>query len=222
MLPLLYISIYINLYHTLYCYYYNSGLPSVWIPYSANPTVVANALLTIPYITGVSVTFSQPNGPACNPITNLIFVTFTQQFGDLPPLVPLLDATMISTNGYVNVYADGATGVYDDVHQLTYHSIIGTKESDPCADRGLCLTTGVCQCYNTNGDAYGSSNGYGLAGSRGDCGYIVSGSNVSSCPGDIQCNDNGVCDPTDFRCTCAVQWQSGDCSQRVCPSGPSW
>ena len=89
-------------------------------------------------------TFSQPNGPACNPITNLIFVTFTQQFGDLPPLVPLLDATMISTNGYVNVYADGATGVYDDVHQLTYHSIIGTKESDPCADRGLCLNTGVC------------------------------------------------------------------------------
>lgn len=144
MLTPLHILTYINLYHTLHCYYYYSGLPSVWIPYSANPTVVADALLTIPYITGVSVTFSQPNGPACNPITNLIFVTFTQQFGDLPPLVPLLDATMIATNGYVNVYADGVTGVYDDVHQVTYHSIIGTKESDPCANRGLCFPTGVC------------------------------------------------------------------------------
>ena len=42
-----------------------------------------------------------------------------------------------------------------------------------CANRGSCDSlTGVCNCYNTNGDAYGSSDGYGSAGPRGDCGYV--------------------------------------------------
>ena len=37
----------------------------------------------------------------------------------------------------------------------------GTKENAKCSDRGLCdPSAGICTCYNTNGDAYGSSNGY--------------------------------------------------------------
>ena len=48
---------------------------------------------------------------------------------------------------------------------------VGTKEADPCAARGTCSSTdGTCTCFNSNGDAYGSSNGYGDAGQRGDCG----------------------------------------------------
>ncbi|RYY81624.1 hypothetical protein EON63_15045 [archaeon] len=32
------------------------------------------------------------------------------------------------------------------------------------------LFLGICSCYNTNGDVYGSSDGYGGPGNRGDCG----------------------------------------------------
>ncbi len=52
--------------------------------------------------------------------------------------------------------------------------------------------------------------------------YIVSGLTVSSCPGDVPCNNNGVCDTTTYRCSCAVGWASGDCSTRTCPLGLSW
>ena len=50
---------------------------------------------------------------------------------------------------------------------IVYHSQKGTKENDICADRGTCSATGVCECYNTNGDSYGSSDGYGNPGSIG-------------------------------------------------------
>lgn len=70
----------------------------------------------------------------------------------------------------------------------------GTKEDDLCAYRGLCSTAdGICGCFATNGDAYGSSNGYGIAGTRGDCGNIISGLTVSTCPGDTACSGQGVC-----------------------------
>ena len=51
-------------------------------------------------------------------------------------------------------------------------SVKGTKENGDCANRGLCDTVeGTCNCFDTNGDAYDSSDGYGHSGSRGDCGY---------------------------------------------------
>ena len=118
--------------------------------------------------------------------------------------------------------ADGETGMTDLSTGTTYKSKKGTKESDICAFRGTCSIAGVCQCFNTNGDAYGSSNGYGLPGALGDCGFIQSGSTVSSCPGDIPCNTHGVCDTTSFRCGCAHGWTAGDCSVRTCPKGRSW
>ena len=56
----------------------------------------------------------------------------------------------------------------------------------------------------------------------GDCGFIVSGLTVSSCPGDVPCNTHGVCDTSSFRCQCAEGWRFGDCSARSCPLGRSW
>ena len=54
-----------------------------------------------------------------------------------------------------------------------YTSVKGTKESDICAFRGTCSATGVCSCYNTNGDSYGSSDGYGNPGSLGQSFKLV-------------------------------------------------
>lgn len=201
---------------------YYKGTASASIPYQATPTVVQQALLQIPAVTKVNVTFSQPGG-ICQSTVNVVLVTFLEQFGNLSPLVPLIDSAMTAKGGTVKVYADGSTRIVD-VSGKKFKSIIGTKESDPCANRGLCLADGTCSCFTSNGDAYGSSDGYGHAGIRGDCGFITSsaGGIVSSCPSDIQCSGHGVCNAQTYRCSCAVGWTAADCSDRTCPNGLSW
>ena len=77
----------------------------------------------------------------------------------------------MSTNGgYVEVSADGLTSFQDGVSFTSYVSTVGTKENQVCSGRGLCGADGNCECFATNGDIYASSNGYGEAGTRGDCG----------------------------------------------------
>ena len=76
-----------------------------------------------------------------------------------------------------------------DASGAQFTSVIGTKENALCSNRGLCdRSTGVCSCFDTFGDIYASSNGYGAAGTRGDCGWVESSltNTVSSCPGEIQ------------------------------------
>lgn len=186
--------------------------------------MIREALLQIPILTDVSVSFSVPTGLACAKSVNVISIEFTQQFGSLPPLVAIPDQAIIDSKGNVFVYADGLTSVVD-ANSQTFISQKGTKENDSCAHRGLCSKAdGLCYCYSTNGDTYGSSDGYGAAGTRGDCGFIVSGSTVASCPGDTPCSGHGVCDLTTgvFRCDCETNWFGGDCSLRSCPTGRSW
>lgn len=169
-------------------------------------------------------TFSILKGTACQTSLNIIEVEFTYQFGSLRPLVAVVDHTMSVHGGYVVVSGDGVTS-FTDAASTTLVSIKGTKENDTCSNRGLCDTSdGVCSCFDTNGDAYGSSNGYGSAGTRGDCGYILSSTDsvVSSCPGEIQCSAHGVCSSSTYRCDCYEGWSGGDCSLRTCPSGLSW
>ena len=186
--------------------------------------MVRDAILQIPILTDVQVSFSIPTSVACAKSVNVISIEFTQQFGSLPPLNSIPDAQIIDTKGSVNVYADGLSSITDG-NGKTFTSVKGTKESDSCAHRGICSKAdGLCYCYSTNGDTYGSSNGYGAAGTRGDCGFIVSGSTVASCPGDTPCSGHGVCDLTTgvFRCDCEANWFGGDCSLRKCPEGRSW
>jgi len=146
-----------------------SGYPSRTIPWNADPAMLKAALLQIPLLTDLQVSFSV-NTTLCNSYANVVTIQFTQQFGALPPLVAEVDTVMAGRGGTVIVSANG-NPVLTDVHGKRFTSVTGTKEADPCANRGLCdHTTGVCHCFDSNGDAYDSSNGYGSPGIRGDCG----------------------------------------------------
>ena len=169
---------------------YNSK--NILASYSADQ--VRDAILQIPIITDVEVAFSIPTEPVCQVRPNVVKITFINQFGSLPPLVAVADANINKDKGKITVYADGVLSVVDTLGQ-TFSSIKGSKEGEPCANRGMCATNdGMCYCFSSNGDTYASSNGYGAAGTRGDCGFIASGKTVASCPGDTPCSGHGVCD----------------------------
>jgi hypothetical protein len=67
-----------------------------------------------------------------------------------------------------------------------------SKEDEPCARRGECnAIQGICECFLTNFELYGSSDLYGNAGLRGDCGLPLT--DITTCPGETECNGNGLC-----------------------------
>jgi hypothetical protein len=207
------------------------GYPSAAIPYDATAATVKSALLQIRILTDIEVIYSQPNLKACQINANVIKITFNKNFGPQPPLIAMMDTTM-SAAGAIQVSADGVTPI-TDFSGTSHVSVKGTKENEICAGRGLCVPAdGLCKCFDSNGDTYGSSNGYGAAGTRGDCGFITSGTVVSTCPGQIACNGHGLCDsaktiggvprtPT-YKCSCNEGWGGGDCSERKCPTGRDW
>lgn len=204
---------------------YYDGKPSGTIPFDASAATFKEKILQIRELTDVDVTFSVPGLLACQINTNVIKIEFNAQFGKQSPLIVVMDAAMTGV-GAVTVYSNAITSVVDFAG-ATHISVHGTKESDICAGRGLCMVAdGTCVCFDTNGDTYGSSNGYGAVGSRGDCGFITSGSTVSSCPGQISCSGHGLCDDgtgsSTFKCSCNEGWGGGDCSERLCPVGLTW
>ena len=149
---------------------YYRGLPSLTLRWDSTPSEIKAALERISEITTVKVSFSIPTATACQPHINLISVEFPEQFGPLVPLVAEMDNEMIISGGDIAISADGTSCFEDDNHKVL-KSVKGTKESDRCSNRGFCdRRDGLCYCYNTNGDAYASSNGYGAVGLRGDCG----------------------------------------------------
>lgn len=123
--------------------------------------------------------------------------------------------------------AEPGTALVDD-RRKSYKPVKGTKENDLCSNRGLCdYTEGSCLCFDTNGDTFGSSDGYGKPGVRGDCGYAMT--TVAHCPGEVACSGHGKCNTADksYRCDCAEGWRGGDCSEsewccqpRIVVSGP--
>jgi hypothetical protein len=146
------------------------GLPSKTIPYSADAKQLQDAIEGIPRISDVRVTFSSPERPLCSADANIIQIEFMQQFGALSPLVPQIDSAMETSGGMVYISGDGET-CFDDKDGVVYKSVKGTKEADACAGRGICSADeGMCFCFDTNGDEYFSSDGYGGPGNRGDCG----------------------------------------------------
>lgn len=199
------------------------GHPSLSIPYSAKPPAVRAALLHIPNIKDVKVTYSMPLAQACQLQSNIISIEFTQLFGPQVPLVAQTDRVMSAAGGYIEINADGWTS-WRDLAGHIVRSVKGTKEDDICSNRGACdANTGICHCYDSNGDVYGSSNGYGAVGSRGDCGFVLSASGeVATCPGAVPCSGHGVCDTDSHRCYCQWPYTSGDCSEISCPTGRTW
>ncbi|KDO33681.1 hypothetical protein SPRG_19293 [Saprolegnia parasitica CBS 223.65] len=117
------------------------------LPFNAPVLEVQTALLSLSTIHGLSLQYSHTG--ACVGGNSMI-LTFTQDFGALPP-VQLLDASLMLTSP-------------SSVTTL----VPGTKEDAECANHGHCDTNqGVCVCARD----YASSDGNGGPGNRGDCGY---------------------------------------------------
>lgn len=97
--------------------------------------------------------------------------------------------------------------------------VTGDKESDICSNHGTCdEEKGLCDCL----DDWMTSDGYGNAGTRGDCGYRSTGT-TSTCPGTLACLGHGTCSgPPSYRCECEDGRSGPDCSLIDCPSGKSW
>ncbi len=122
-----------------------------------------------------------------------------------PPLVS--ESFDMEPSSVVEIAADDTYGILTNHNGVDHFHIKGDKENDECSNRGLCdQGTGTCRCFDTNGDAYAGSDGYGGPGDRGDCGHpLTDVSPITTCPGEpLQCSGHGVCDPTSLRCTCEV------------------
>ncbi|CAK5196381.1 unnamed protein product [Aphanomyces euteiches] len=184
------------------------GYTTTWIPAVATPAQVAQALVVLPSIKNITVTFS--TGEACAMPPNIIRLNFTQEFGNLPTV------TAQGNNVQVQVYSSGAVEPTTSVA-----SIDGTKESQECSGRGSCAfsTGGHCRCYTGYQASDGRGNPATFGMRRDDCGSTST--TIASCPGDIPCSGHGTCGSS-FKCTCAVGWRNGDCSERTCPFGLSW
>ena len=136
---------------------------------------------------------SQP----CLPAGVTWTVQFLQQFGTLPNIVP---SKLGLTNG----------GLAANAVLRVDKTTPGTKEAAQCSNRGTCDTVfGRCSC-SLNFD---TSNGYGLVGTRGDCGNPTS--TIQFCPGAVSCSGHGECSGAPkYTCSCQVGWTAGDCSER--------
>jgi hypothetical protein len=132
------------------------GMPS-GSGYSLRKTIrsVETALEALSTIRNVSITsfaasdgITSANAPCSASPGNYMHITFFEDFGDLPPLT----ATVESAGPSLTIIEATA----------------GSKENLECSGRGKCdRTTGLCSCFS----GATSSNGFGLIGTRGDCGY---------------------------------------------------
>ena len=171
---------------------------------------LSNALNALPSLVGqdpkVSVSWTGGINQVCIASGNQIQVTFLQSFGDLPLIIP--DGTHL-----------GQTSAADTPIITAQKVITGDKESELCSNHGTCdETTGVCKCLTD----WMTSDGYGNAGIRGDCGYRSTGT-TSSCPGEPACLGKGNCSgPPDYRCQCETGRSGPDCALIDCPVGKSW
>jgi hypothetical protein len=184
------------------------GLSSGDISYSAGAYAVQALLEAIPGIGGQGSLKVVFNGPAvCSDRGASFTVEFLQIFNtdNIPQFVPFT--------------AKLSLGSALSSASVTVSTVVpGSKENEPCSGRGLCDTnTGVCSCCN----GFGTSNGYGGPGTRGDCGHPLT--LTQRCPGPLACSAHGVCaGPPTYVCACSSGWTAADCSERTCPFGPAW
>jgi len=156
------------------------------ISVDASVTELTNAINALSSVGEVGVSWTGGIDRACVSSGNNIQVTFLQDFGDMPLLIP--DGSNL-----------GQTSGADTPIITSQKVVTGDKESDLCSNHGTCdEATGVCDCL----DDWMTSDGYGNAGSRGDCGYRASGT-TSTCPGEPACLGKGTCSgPPSYRCDC--------------------
>lgn len=172
------------------------------IPYNAKAADLKSALEGLSTVTRVGVSLF--GAAVCSPLEASFIVTFQQQFGDLPILVP--DTKQLA-------FPDGNI----EATMIMSEDRTGSKESDECSNRGICdATSGVCVCST----GFKTSDGYNQEGIRGDCGYNYQV--VKRCPGPVSCSGHGMCNSATHRCSCMAGWRGAECSERTCPTGTAW
>ena len=199
---------------------YFKGFVSKTVKASATLDEVREAIESIRNVGKVKVEFSDGAVSVCQTAeTNVVRVTFLENFGALPPIVPY-ESDLLPIGSTIEIGGDGTT-TFTDYLGTIHASVKGTKEDLPCAGRGKCdTTTGVCECYADNGDSFGSSNSKNEAGTRGDCGFAMT--STTNCPGETSCSLHGICAETTYKCSCEEGWYGGNCGLRECLKGPSW
>lgn len=197
----------------------NAWTHEVWttsLSYRASTSDVEAALdelstiLTPGGAPGVSVTFSGQASILCDDAGDTTaYIEFLQNYGDLPLL-------QVSTSG-LTLSTGTATATIARTRKAT-------KEDVACSNRGICdHASGTCDCSITStcsDECFTTSNGFGGTGARGDCGAFIG--IVQSCPGEIECSNRGVCDPSTHSCQCQAGYAGADCSLMTCPYGKSW
>ena len=134
------------------------GLSSASVAFSATTNAFISALTGMPAIGNVSITMSSASGTAnqiCGSSGNTGNITFTTEIGYTPLLTT---ATSSLTLG-------GGSGY------ITFSRLVkGKGVMYECSGHGDCdRAVGECRCYDT----YGTSDGYGHFGVRGDCGRSI-------------------------------------------------
>lgn len=135
---------------------------TVPLSFSASASDVKAALLLLPTIEDIQVSYSHSATNACSDQSSahVIQVTFTHNPG---PLTAIQAGASGLTGGSSSlVVATGGTAL------ASVSSVPGSKENVVCSNHGVCdEDTGVCTCV----PGYGSSNGLGGLGDKRDCGY---------------------------------------------------
>mmetsp|Transcript_23907 Transcript_23907/g.49819 ORF Transcript_23907/g.49819 Transcript_23907/m.49819 type:complete len:798 (+) Transcript_23907:179-2572(+) len=199
---------------------YFNGKVSPTIKASATAGEFEAALESIVGMRDLTVTFSVGATTICQTAdTNVVQIKFNENFGSLSPLVAYTD-DLLPIGSTIDISADGTTS-YTDYLGTIHYSVKGTKEDEVCAGRGTCdYTTGSCECFTDNGDVYGSSNSFGVAGSRGDCGAALT--SITNCPGETACSGFGNCATSTYKCSCQDGFYGGNCGLKECLKGKSW
>lgn len=166
---------------------------------------------------------------------SIIHILFNERGGDVPALEII--SSVRGVDSEANVTAPASLLLYHGGQNDTRN---GNTEFIPCSGRGLCETnTGVCVCFAY----FGSSDGDGNSGQRGDCGFAQTA--ILDCPNALErCSARGVCDNQEIlngslvtlditdpifenetfelTCNCYEGYTGGDCSQQVCPKAAAW
>ena len=118
------------------------------LPFDATNTVVENALKHMKTVGNASVAYSTGVSACTSNGANIANVTFFSEIGNLPLLTAVADKL------------GGSVAITEKVK--------GTKQNLLCSWQGTCDTTlGECRCF----DGFSSSDGNGMDGLRGDCGF---------------------------------------------------